>query len=610
MTQIEHILKRSGMYIGSTKEEQRQIFIYDIDTDKMQLRDVSVTPGLLKIVDEVISNTCDEFRRNDNMGLTKLTVQYDKQGNFTIRDNGGIPVVKHKDAGMYVPEFIFGQLRTSSNYNDDEDRNVIGTNGIGCKIANIFSTQFEVNTADSKNEITVRWQNNMQTKDEAVTVKRCKEHFTQFKFSIDWSRFEDVNEITDDFDKVIVKRCIDAAAANPGLTVEVNGQSFAFENFDEYIEKYADYIDCENVIKCSDKNKSLWIFPDNGLNVGFVNGAECSKGTHIKGVKDVISGALAEFINKKHKIDIKPRQLDDKYSLFCLFNVVNPAYDSQTKECLTTPTDKFSSEPFTIDKSFVDATLKSEIVNIAIDWYKQKMEVEDAKTLRKLNKQAKSKIKNSDKYIEANCKKNQDKQLWLFEGFSAAAGFRQGRDPQTQAAYLLRGKVLNVSGMTPTKIMMNQELSDLITILGLQWGEKIDVSKLNVGKIIIASDQDYDGFAISGLLFNFFNLFPELFEAGIVYRSSSPIIIARKKNQVKKYFRIEDYKKDERKLSGYTITYIKGLGSLEAIDFKEMLMHPVLHRFTKDNLTDMQLRSWFAKDNAHERKSMMKSDVE
>ena len=86
--------------------------------------------------------------------------------------------------------------------------------------------------------------------------------------------------------------------------------------------------------------------------------------------------------------------------------------------------------------------------------------------------------------------------------------------------------------------------------------------------------------------------------------------IARKGNQTKKYFKIEDYKKEETKLKGWAITYIKGLGSLEAIDFKEMLQHPILHKFSKDDLTDIQLRSWFAKDNAQERKSIMKDEVE
>lgn len=616
MTQIEHILNRSGMYIGSIKEEQKQMFLYDDASGKMQIRDVSYTPGLLKLIDEVISNSCDEYRRADNMGLDTIEVRFDKSGKFTISDNGGIPVVKHKSAGVYVPEFIFGQLRTSSNYNDDEARNVIGTNGIGCKIANIFSKTFTVETADGKNKFKRSWSDNMQTINDDLKISKTKEHFTKFTFNIDWSRFEDVNDVTDDFKAIILKRCIDAAAANIGLEVIVSdGDSerrFKFKNFEQYIELYSDYVDLENVISFSDDRKSAWVFPDGGLNIGFVNGAECSKGTHIKAIRNEINTAISEYILKKHKLDVGPRNVDGKYTMFCSFVVDNPSYDSQTKECLTTPVERFSKSTteFSVPKKFIDECVKSEITNTVVDWYRQKMEVEDQKTLRKLNKAAKAKIIGSDKFIDCNSKNACEKQLWLFEGFSAAAGFRTGRDPQTQAAYMLRGKVLNTSGMTPTRVMQNTELADIIMLTGLEWGEKNDLEKLNFNKIIIASDQDYDGFAISGLLLNFFNMFPELFDYNLVYRSVSPIIIARKGSDTKKYFRLEDFKKDEKKLNGWCITYIKGLGSLRAEDFKEMMIHPTLVRFTKDDLMDMNLKAWFFKGNASERRSMLKSDVE
>ena len=157
VSELDHILLRSGMYIGSTKEEEKQMYIYNNEAKIMELSNVLYVPGLLKIIDEVISNSCDEFRRKDNMGLTQLSVTIEKNGNVLIKDNGGIPVVKHNDAGCYLPEFIFGMLRTSSNYNDDEERTGIGTNGLGVKIGNIFSKNFSVKTADGKNEIEIIW---------------------------------------------------------------------------------------------------------------------------------------------------------------------------------------------------------------------------------------------------------------------------------------------------------------------------------------------------------------------------------------------------------------------------------------------------------------------
>lgn len=622
VSELDHVILRAGMYIGSVREELKNMFIYDIDDAKMIMSEMSYTPGLLKLIDEIISNIADEYRRKDNMGLTKAEIEFTRSGHFRIKDNGGIPVVKHKTAGMYVPAFIFSSLRTGSNYNDTEERDGIGTNGLGCKICNIFSKYFSVYTADKKKSYFGSWSNNMKTKNDDEKIQATCDHFTEFQFDIDWSRFEDVNEVTDDFATIIEKRIIDLCAANPGLSAKyifkddngiIRKSEWSFKSFEEYIELYSDYIDQENCISFKDKQKQVWIYPDGGLNIGFVNGAECSKGTHIKAIRDEINKAIATQILQKNKLDVGPRNVDGKYTMFCIYHVANPAYNSQTKEELTTPIERFSMEPdykFSIPDKFIKECCKSEIVNIVIDWYKQKAEVEDQKTLRKLNKQAKTKIRNSDKFIDANTKVRKDRELWIFEGDSARAGFRSARNPQTQAAYMLRGKILNISGLGPTKVMANQELSDLITIIGLQWGEKNKPDDLNFGKIVICTDADADGHAIAGLLINFLNLFPELYENGMVCRSISPIITAEKGNDLRKFYTLADYKKEESKLKGYKITYLKGLGTQTNKLYKDMMQNPIFHYFTKDDLADLSLRSWFGKGNASERKSMLKNDVE
>ena len=622
ISELDHVILRSGMYIGSVREELKNMFVYDIDDAKMIMSEMSYTPGLLKLIDEIISNIADEYRRKDNMGLTKAEIEFTRSGHFRIKDNGGIPVVKHKTAGMYVPEFIFGTLRSGANYDDTEERDGIGTNGIGSKIVVIFSKYFSVYTADKKKSLFCSWQDNMKTKNNDLKIQACCDHFTEFQFDIDWSRFEDVNEVTDDFATIIEKRIIDLCAANPGLSAKyifkddngiIRKSEWEFKTFEEYIELYSDYIDQENCISFKDKQKQVWIYPDGGLNIGFVNGAECSKGTHIKAIRDEINKAIATQILQKNKLDVGPRNVDNKYTMFCIYHIANPAFNSQTKEELTTPVERFSLDPdykFSISDKFIKECCKSEIVNIVIDWYKQKVEVEDQKTLRKLNKQAKTKIRNSDKFIDANTKVRKDRELWIFEGDSARAGFRSARNPQTQAAYMLRGKILNISGLGPTKVMANQELSDLITIIGLQWGEKNKPDDLNFGKIVICSDADADGSAICGLLLNFLNLFPELYENKMVCRSISPIITAEKGNDLRKFYTLADYKKEEPKLKGYKITYLKGLGTQTNRLYKDMMQNPIFHYFTKDDLADLSLRSWFGKGNASERKSMLKDDVE
>ncbi len=621
MSELDHILNRSGMYIGSVKNENKQMFLYSSDDAKMKLVDVEYTPALLKMLDEIISNSCDEYRRIDNMGLTEMSVTIDKKGRVIVRDNGGIPVVKHKEAGIYIPEFIFSQLRTSSNFDDTEDRDVIGTNGLGSKICNIFSMFFSIYTADKKHSYYRSWKNNMREMNDDLQVKTTKEHFTESTFDVDFSRFECGNEFSEDFINIIEKRCIDAAAANIGLTVHfkyTNGgnvireSEWHFRTFDEYIDLFSDYVDTEQMLKFSDSIMQVWVFPDNGINVGFVNGAECSRGTHIKAVRNEINSAVSAYLLSKEKIDITPKNVDGKYSMFCTFHVNNPSYDSQTKECLTTVVERFSNDnkyTFKVPDSFIKSVLKSEIVDIVIDWYKQKCEVEDQKTLRKLNRQAKAKIRNNDKFIDANSKRSADRELWIFEGDSARAGFRAARDPQTQAAYMLRGVILNVMGLAPTKIMANKELSDLFNIIGLQWGEPVDVKKLNFSKLVIATDADFDGSKIAGLLLTFFNLWPELYDAGLICRCITPIIKAVKGNDVQKFYTMDEFRKKENSLKGYKITYLKGLGSSTNEDYKDMMRNSVLHFFKKDELSDMTIKTWFGKGIAKERKSLLKNEV-
>ena len=620
MDPIEHIILRPGMYIGSIKNEPKQMFLYSRDESKMILRDIEYTPGLLKLLDEIISNSCDEYRRKTNLGLTELTVILDKSGKVIIKDNGGIPIVKHKEAKVYIPEFIFGQLRTSSNYDDTENRDVIGTNGLGSKICNIFSTYFSIYTADGKNSFFRSWENNMRKINDDLKIKKCKEHFTESKFNIDFDKFECGNEFSDDFISIIEKRCIDAAAANIGLTVyfkytdnkkTIIEDEWNFKSFEEYLELYTDYVDLSEMIKFKDDIMNVWIFPDNGINVAFVNGAICSKGSHIKAVRNEINTYLCNYFSNKEKIEITNKNIDNKYSLFGIFKINNPTYDSQTKDQLTNQLDKFSSDinyKFKIPDNILKQISKSEIKDIILDWYKQKSEVEDQKILRKLNKQAKTKIKNNEKFINANSKTNKNKELWIYEGNSATSGFRYARDPQTQAAYLLRGVILNTTNLSPTKIMENRELSDIITILGLQWGDH-DIKKLNFSKIIIATDADFDSSHICGLLLSFFNLWPELYENNMICRSITPIIIATKGNDVQKFYKMDDFKKEEKNLKGYKIKYAKGLGSLSNDEYKDMLRNPVLHYYKKDELADNNLRLWFNKNIAKERKENMKALV-
>ena len=617
MDEISHILSRSGMYVGSTKPEEKDLFIYNIDTAKMQNKTIEYIPAMLKVVDEVISNSCDEFRRKDNMGLTQLFVTISKKkGRIIVRDNGGIPIVKHKEAGIYLPQFIFGQLRTSSNYDDTDDRNVIGTNGIGVKIANIFSKRFSVESADKKNKIEIVWENNMRDVVSNNKIEKCTDHFTQTTFDLDFTRFETEDKtFTDDFIDIVHKRCIDAAAANIGLKVVFKcydyEETWKFKKFDEYIELYSDLL--ENIndkIQFDNQLASVYVFPGSNIDVAFVNGAECSKGTHIRAVRNEVNNAVVDFLQKKDKIEVTTRAVDGKYAVFMNINVSNPAYDSQTKDTLTTPIDKFSKDEkviWDVPEKFLTQITKSEIIELMRDWFKQKTAAEDEKALRKINRETNRGLKRPDKYITCSSRNKKEKQLWIFEGDSARSGFRNGRNPDIQAGYTMRGVPMNCYGMTPVQIMKNEVFNDIVTILGLKWGKEFDINDLNFGKIVISTDADVDGSKIASLLILFFNNWPELIENNILCRSISPIIISRKGKDCKKFYTLNEFKAEEKNLKGYSHKYAKGLGGLSNQESKEMYQEPKFLYFKKDNLADSMFRKWFSKGDSETRKEMLNS---
>lgn len=613
LTETEHVLLRPGMYVGSVKPELSTQFVFDYKDQTMVQKEVEYVPAMLKLIDEVVSNSCDEYRRKDNLGLTQLNVTIMKDDTIVIEDNGGIPVVKHKEAGIMVPQLIFGRMRTSSNYNDEEDRTGLGTNGVGSSLTNIFSSYFGIMTDDGKKRWLGNWRNNMsEFYGEKIEKSSKKNHGTRTTFHLDFSRFEGVEHLDRSFKDIILTRCINAAAANPGLVIKYKDDDvcgeYCYKNFKDYIDLYRNYLTLKDCIEYKDDDKCVYVYPDGNINVGFVNGGICNKGTHIKALHQFINASISEFLKKKDKIDVLPRQVDGNYSMFCDLTISNPSYDSQTKECLTTPVEKFykdDSKKFEVSQKFLDQVMKSDIIENVRDWYKKKCEAEDQRAIRKINREISKGLKRPDKFITCTSKKKQEKQLWIFEGDSAKAAFRNCRDPHTQAGYIMRGVPKSSWNESPTNIMKNEVYNDLVTILGLKFGNDFNINDLKFGKIVISSDMDNDGHHIAGILLAFFNHWPELYEKGIVVRSISPIIVAHKNKLTKNFYNIDDYKKEESKLKGWTFKFTKGLGGLNNAESKEMYLNPKFQVFRKDDLAESMMKKWFTKDDSDTRKQLL-----
>jgi DNA topoisomerase-2 len=598
LDEIQHVLKRPGMYIGSTKPHQSHEWLQN-EEGKFEKVEVEYNPGFLKLFDEIVSNSVDESKRNSN--LNQIAVNISPKGDITVFDNGGIPVIVHDQLGVYIPEMIFSNLRAGSNFNDDEDRVVAGTNGVGSTLTNIFSTKFRVQTADGKNEYDQTFNDNMSSRTQPK-VKASDKKYTQITYTPDISRFG-MTEIDAIHYRMIRKRLIDIAACNPHLKVTFNKERLRFRNFKEYADLYT-----EGIIYERSENWEVMVAPStNGFQtISYVNSIETKDGgTHVYSIHSQLVEKLRILIKKKHKVDIKPADIRNHMMLFVNCTIINPAFSSQTKEKLITEPKDFGST-HTISDKFVKQVFASEVVASILDWIERKKEAEERAELRKLNKNLSSaKIL---KLIDAKSRGDRNECiLGIFEGMSALSAVRKFRDSQTFGAFPLKGKFLNVSELKNTDVIKSDEVVQLMASLGLKLGE--DPENLRYGKVLIYTDADPDGDAIAALLINFFDRYwPELFDQNRVYKVLTPLVVAKKGKEILYFYSNDEYtnwesKNDPKK---WDIEYKKGLASLEDYEYEEIIKNPRLVKIKNDKLYKESLKAWFGGDSTPRKKMLLK----
>lgn len=603
LDQISHILLRPGTYVGSNKPNKSNKFIIN-DNGEMELKELTVIPSFLKIFDEVVTNSVDENKRNPKLNRIDVTIDRTLH-KISVRDNGGIPVQIHKEHKLYVPEVIFGNLMSGSNYDDTDERTVAGLNGLGAKLTNVFSKEFTISTCDGKNHFIQTFSNNMRDKVKAKIKASTKNH-TEISFTPDLKQFG-LTEINDDHYKAIEKRVYDLAGCNPNIKFYFNGKLINFKSFEDYIQLYTkEYFFDQK----KDKTWSLGIaLSENGFQqVSFVNATETyDGGTHNDYVMNQIISSLREFFLKKHKVDIKPSELKNHMFLFLNSTVINPSFSSQTKEKLITEIKDFGST-FEVSPKLIQSILKSEIVNSILDWIQQKKNAEDSKLQRELNKKL-SKIK-VDKLIDAKSKDRWKCSLALFEGDSAAGAFRKYRQPETMGAFALRGKFVNVSEISNTKLVQNEEAVNLMASIGLKLGQAIDLKDLRYGRILFYVDADMDGNSIAGLLLNFFyRYWPDIFDRNMIYKVETPIVaVVPKKGKKMLFYTQTEYNEwaEKNDLKQFEINYKKGLGALVDDEYEAIINDPKMTLITKDDISATTLDIWFGKNSDLRKTELLK----
>jgi len=208
------------------------MWVFNSGTESIELREVSYVPGLYKIFDEVLVNAADNKQNDKNMDEIRVTIDAET-GQISVRNNGrGIPIEIHAKEGIYIPEMIFGHLLTSSNYDDDEQKVTGGRNGYGAKLCNIYSTQFILETVDSKSgkKYKQTWTNNMSNMDKAKIISCKGDDYTMVTFTPDFRRFG-MTGIDADFEGLVKRRVYDMAGTCKDVKVYLNGEKIKIRNF-------------------------------------------------------------------------------------------------------------------------------------------------------------------------------------------------------------------------------------------------------------------------------------------------------------------------------------------------------------------------------------------
>ena len=630
-TQLEHILLRPDTYIGTTEKITEKMWVLDEKSGRMIHREITYAPGLYKIFDEILVNAVDNISRDLRMDTIKVNLTPKR---ITIYNNGkGIPIKIHNTYNIYVPELIFGHLLTSSNYNDNERKITGGRNGFGAKLTNVFSKLFIVETADKKvkKKYRIEYSDNMKKHKEAEIEKYEGEDFTQVTFEPDFRKFK-MTELDNDIISLLKKRVYDVAGTSPSrVKVYLNDKIINIKDFSEYADLYIKnrYFDEDNKIlypkilaNSTERWEVIFSMTDGSFQqVSFVNGICTSKGgTHVNYILDQILERILETIKKKAKdIKLNTNQIKQNIWIFLNCKIENPSFDSQTKETLTSKVSNFGSECI-IKEKYIKEILKSNIVTNIIEYGKAKAKI-------KLHKALTSKVKKSSRLLgiekleDANLAGTKDFEkctLILTEGDSAKclamAGIEVvGRD--YYGCFPLRGKVLNVRGAKDAQIIKNEEIQNVIKILGLKVGMDYtnELKGLRYGHLLIMTDQDYDGSHIKGLIINFIHFFwPSLIKRkDFLQEFITPIVKATKEGQKSlTFFTMKEYTDwfNKNNHAGYKIKYYKGLGtstSKEAKEYFNEINKLRLNFKYINNEDDKSIELGFSKDETEGRKNWL-----
>ena len=634
-THREHILELPDTYIGSTETHVESRWVWDAAANKMTYRSVAFNPGFYKIFDEIIVNARDALVRSQTESSRtpikhiKVSVQ---GGVITVENDGdGIPIEEHPTEKCWAPELIFGHLLTSGNYDKTEEKIVGGKNGYGAKCTNIFSAKFSLDTRSPRHGKRYKqtWSANMSvTGKPSITADKATSGFVSITYEPDLPRFPGLN--LDDMTTVMHTRVVElAAVAGKDCKVSWNGATITTNTFEKFVKTFVRDGAAVAYEACGPRWEvaavlARSLFDEDHVpeekHVSFVNGINTRRGgKHVEKVVGTVMGDFCEAAAKK-KVPVKPAQLRDTVVFFVNATIVNPAFDSQTKETLTTPAAKFGSV-FKTDGALVKGLMKLGLLEEAVAI----LDAKANKDAKKTDGTKKRVLRGMPKLVDAlwaGTAKSGECTLILTEGDSAAtsaiAGLAVvGRDKW--GVFPLKGKLLNVRDVSADKFAKNEELTAIKKILGLEQGKDYkDLKTLRYGRVMVMADQDLDGSHIKGLLMNLFHAeWPALMRAGFLCSLATPLLKATRTRggaETVSFYSMAEFERWKAALpggvtagavTGWHLKYYKGLGTSTEVEAQEWFrsLHEV--KYDWDTATDESMSLAFSKKRADDRKEWL-----
>jgi DNA topoisomerase-2 len=596
----EHVLDNPDTYVGSIENVKSEQYVFDPELNKIVSINMDYNPALFKLFDEGIVNCRDHVMRmkqqkgNNVEQVNQIHVTIENDIIHMLNNGNGIDVEKHPEYNIWIPEMIFGHLRTSTNYNKNEKKITGGKNGFGFKLVLIWSEFGSVETIDHIRGLKYvqTFEKNLDIINPPKITKNKGKPYTQISFKPDYKRLG-MSGITQQMMNLFQRRVYDIAGiTSKEVKVKYNNQAIKTKDFQSYMDLYIQGSDTKKIYEEVNPRWSYGIIlSDEFKQVSFVNGIHTSKGgKHVEYLVNQITKKMIAYISKKKKVDLKAAIIKEQITIFVNSTIENPSFDSQTKDYLNTPVSKFGSTCEVSDK-IIDKLAKMGIMETACAL----SEIKDKKNAKKTDGNKSKSIRGIPKLVDANfagTPHSNQCTLILCEGDSAKAGIVSGLtndDRNIIGVYPMKGKIFNVRGENMKKINENKEIIEIKKILGLETGKKYtNTNSLRYGKVLFMTDQDLDGSHIKGLCLNLFSyLWPSLLELDdFIGYMNTPILKATKGSKILNFYHNGEYeiwKEKTQNGKGFKIKYYKGLGTSTSKEFKEYFKEKKVVYFKNQN---------------------------